>query len=86
MKYSQSFLTHKRYSVTSMFLSQPCSNYLLVHLAELSHHPRLVSLMSPWWKNYFQVSPRKIFENFTFSSVNQSVFTGVPRQGVLIST
>lgn len=40
MKYSQSFLTHKDYSVTSVFES---TWYLLVHRAKLSYHPRLVS-------------------------------------------
>ena len=38
--------------------------------------------MPPRWKNYSQVSPRKIFENFSFSPVIQAISTGTLRQGL----
>ena len=79
MKCSQRFLTLRVYSATSVSWS---TWYLLIHLTELSYYLRLVSLMSLRWENYSQVSPWKVFKNFSFSSVSQAVSTGVLRQGV----
>lgn len=79
MKCSQRFLTLRGYSATSVSGS---TWYLLIHLTELSYYLRLVSLMSLRWENYSQVSPWKVFEHFSFSSVSQAVSTGVLRQGV----
>ena len=52
-----------------------------VHVAGFSYHLRWV-LLPPWWKIYSQVSPRKFFENLTFSTVSRAVPSGVLRQGV----
>ena len=79
MKCSQRFLTLRVYSATSVSGS---TWYLLIHLTELSDYLRLVSLMSLRWENYSQVSPWKVFKNFSFSSVSQAVSTRVLRQGV----
>ena len=51
--------------------------YFSIYLAEFSYHPRLVSLMPPRWKNSSQVSPQKMFDNFTISLLSQAVPTGV---------
>ena len=66
--------------------TQPLSYFWvnLVFIAELSHHLWLVSLNSPWWKNYAQVTPWKFLLNFTFSLVIQAVLIGVLRQVVFI--
>ena len=84
MKHTQRFLTFKGYSATSMFLGQP--GYLSIYLAEYSHYTRSVSLLPPQREYYFQVSPRKIFENFPFSPVSQAIPTDVLRQGENVTT